>query len=93
MNLGTSFVKGSISLSLYFPWHEKLPSGFNVKQDDFLLQCNGNHGKLLMTLFLAVSADKMTFFFEATQAACLLRQETCVNRQVVKCVITSVLLC
>lgn len=80
--------KGSASLSLYFPWHEELSSGFSMKQNEFLLQCNGNHAKLLV-VFLAVSADKVnllkTFFFEATQAACLLRQETYVNRQVVKC--------
>jgi len=59
-----------------------------MKQTDFLLQCGGNRGKLLV-VFLAVSADNInllkTFFFEATQATCLLRQETCVNRQVVKC--------
>lgn len=59
-----------------------------MKQNDFLLQCSGNHGKLLV-VFLAVSADKInllkTFFFKATQAACSLRQEAYVNRKVVKC--------
>lgn len=80
--------KGLASLGLYFPWHEGLSSGFSIKQNGFHLQCSGNHGKLLVVV-LAVSADRINilkpFFFEATQAACLFRQETCVNRQVVKC--------
>lgn len=88
MHLGISFFESSASLSLYFSWHEELSNGFSMEQNEFLLQCSGNHGKLLV-VFLAVSADKRnllkTFFFEATQAACLLRQETYVNRQVVKC--------
>ncbi|NXN60890.1 UB2J1 enzyme, partial [Rynchops niger] len=59
-----------------------------ARQISFKVKSLGNHGKLLV-VFLAVSADKtnllQTFLFEATQAACLLRQETYVNRQVVKC--------
>lgn len=77
MNLGTSFLKDLTSPSLYFPWHEELSS---EKQNYFLLQCTGNHKRLLV-VFLAVSADKIyllkTFFFEATQS--LFRLDTCVN--------------
>lgn len=72
MNLGTSFLKDLASPSLYFPWHEELSS---EKQNYFVLQCTGNHNRLLV-VFLAVSADKIyllkTFFFEATQAASLI---------------------
>lgn len=50
--------KGSSSQSLYFPWHQELSSGFRMKPKDFLLQCSGNHGKLL-AVFFAVSDDKI----------------------------------